>query len=160
MDQPITPLYPFGHGLSYTTFEYSDFTVDQSRIAADGEVTASVTVRNAGKVRGDEVVQLYARDPIATVARPVKELRGFKRLTLAPGESARVSFRLSGQQFALYGLDQQWRVEAGRIELMVGASSTDIRATGGFEIANALASDTPAAAIATAVTVAPLSNRR
>jgi beta-glucosidase len=83
----------------------------------------------------------------------VKELRGFKRVTLSAGEGARVSFRLAARQLALFGLDHQWRVEPGRIEVMVGASSADIRATGAFEISNELVTDVPAAAIATAVTV-------
>ncbi len=153
MDQPITPLFAFGHGLSYTLFEYSDLRIDRERIDADGAVTVSLTVRNTGSMAGDEVVQLYVRDPLASVARPVKELRGFKRVTLSAGEGARVSFRLAARQLALFGLDNQWRVEPGRIEVMVGASSSDIRATGAFEISSELVTDVPAAAIATAVTV-------
>src|SRR5690606_30056653 len=101
MDQPITPLFPFGHGLSYTTFEYTDLRIDRERIPADGEVGIAVTVRNTGRIAGDEVVQLYVRDPVASVARPVKELRGFKRITLAPGEASRVEFTLSARQLAL-----------------------------------------------------------
>ncbi len=159
MDQPITPLFPFGHGLSYTTFAYSDFSIDRERIAANDKVTVGITVRNSGSVAGDEVVQLYVRDPNASVARPVKELRGFKRVTLSPGEAARVSFHLSPWQLALYGLDRQWRVEPGRIEVMVGASSADIRAAGVFEISNALVTDVPAAAIATAVSVERIAPR-
>lgn len=153
MDQPITPLFPFGHGLSYTTFDYSNLDIDRERVAADEEVTIAVTVRNSGSVAGDEVVQLYVRDPVASVARPVMELRGFKRVTLSPGEAQRVSFRLNPRQLALFGLDRQWRVEPGRIDVMIGSSSADIRATGAFEISKALVSDVPATAIATAVTV-------
>jgi beta-glucosidase len=153
MDQPITPLFPFGHGLSFTTFEYSDLQVDHDRIEASGALTISVTLRNTGTKVGDEVVQLYMRDPVASVARPVQELRGFKRITLTPGEAARVSFQLSGRQMALFGLDNQWRVEPGRIEVMVGSSSADIRAHGAFEITSSLVTQEPAAAIATAVTV-------
>lgn len=153
MDQPITPLFPFGHGLSYTTFEYSNLKIDRARVGADEEVTIAVTVRNSGAVSGDEVVQLYVRDPVASVARPVKELRGFKRVTLSPGEAVRVSFQLSPRQLALFGLDGRWRVEPGRIDVMVGASSADIRATGAFEISNALLTEVPAAAIATKVSV-------
>ena len=158
MDQPITPLFPFGHGLSYTTFDYSNLDIDRERVAVDEEVTIAVTVRNSGSIAGDEVVQLYVRDPIASVARPVMELRGFKRVTLSPGEAQRVSFRLSPRQLALYGLDRQWRVEPGRIDVMIGSSSADIRATGAFEISNALVSDVPAGAIATAVTVERVSS--
>lgn len=153
MDQPITPQFPFGHGLSYTTFEYSDLSIDRERITASEDVTIRITVRNTGRVASDEVVQLYVRDPVASVARPVKELRGFKRVTLRAGEQTRIAFRLSARQLALYGLDNQWRVEPGRIEVMIGASSADIRATGAFEITNGIASDAPAAAIATAVAI-------
>lgn len=153
MDQPITPLFPFGHGLSYTTFEYSDLHIDRERVAADESVTIGITVRNSGAVVGDEVVQLYVRDPVASVARPVKELRGFKRVTLLPGEAVRIRFQLDPKQLALYGLDGRWRVEPGRIEVMIGASSADIRATGAFEITSGLVSGVPAAAIATNVIV-------
>src|SRR5690606_14587965 len=102
MDQPITPLFPFGHGLSYTSFEYSDMRIERSNVAADESVEIGITVRNTGAVAGDEVVQLYVRDPIASVARPVKELRGFKRISLAPGAAARVTFELAARQLALY----------------------------------------------------------
>jgi beta-glucosidase len=156
MDQPITPAFAFGHGLSYTTFEYSDLKIDRSQITADAEVTIAITVRNSGAKAGDEVVQLYVRDPLASVARPVKELRGFKRVTLDSGEATRVSFRLSARQLALYGLDGQWRVESGPIEVMVGASSADIRASGAFDVTNSMVTDAPAAAIATSVSVQPL----
>jgi beta-glucosidase len=156
MDQPITPQFPFGHGLSYTTFEYSDLSIDRERITASEDVTIKVTVRNTGRVASDEVVQLYVRDPIASVGRPVKELRGFKRVTLPAGEQTRIAFRLSARQLALYGLDNRWRVEPGRIEVMIGASSADIRARGAFEITNGIVSDVPAAAIATVVAIEPI----
>lgn len=158
MDKPITPTFAFGHGLSYTSFEYSDLAIDNSRIDANGAVTISVTVRNTGKMAGDEVVQLYVRDPIASVARPVQELRGFKRVSLGVGEATRVNFKLAASQVALFGLDNQWRVEPGRIEVMIGASSTDIRARGAFEISNGAITSEPAAAIATTVTVSKLKN--
>ena len=153
MDQPITPLYPFGHGLSYTTFDFSDLQIDRKSIEANGTINISITVRNTGKRAGDEVVQLYLRDPVASVARAVQELRGFKRVTLAPGEASRVSFRLSGPQTAVFGLDNQWRVEPGRMEVMVGSSSADIRARGDFELTSSLVTQEPAASIATAITV-------
>lgn len=158
MDKPITPTFAFGHGLSYTSFEYSDLAIDNSRIDANGAVTISVTVRNTGKMAGDEVVQLYVRDPIASVARPVQELRGFKRVSLGVGEATRVNFKLAAAQVALFGLDNQWRVEPGRIEVMIGASSTDIRARGAFEISNSATTSEPAAAIASTVTLSKLKN--
>jgi len=159
MDQPITPLFSFGHGLSYTSFEYSNLQIDRDRIDAAGEVSIAVTVRNTGRIAGDEVVQLYVRDPVATVARPVQELRGFKRVTLAPGEAVKVSFRLSARQTALFGLDNQWHVEPGRIDVMVGSSSTDIRAKGSFDVATGMVVDEPAAALTTVVTLDEVPSR-
>lgn len=128
MDQPITPLYAFGHGLSYTDFSYGEPSVDRSRIPADGgEVTVALDVTNSGARTGDEVVQLYMRDPVASISRPVQQLRGFKRVTLQPGETRRVSFTLSADQFALWSRDGGWVIEPGEIELMVGSASDDIR---------------------------------
>jgi beta-glucosidase len=153
MDQPITPAFPFGHGLSYTSFDYSDLRLDRDRIDAQGQVTIGVTIKNTGRMAGDEVVQLYVRDVLASIARPVQQLRGFKRVTLGPGESTRVSFRLSAAQLAFYDKEGRWLIEPGRIDVMIGASSADVRATGSFEITTAAVSRVPAAAIATAVTV-------
>jgi len=147
-DIPITPLFAFGHGLSYTSFEYSNLRVSAEDVAADGRVTVSVDVRNSGRVAGDEVVQLYVRDPVASVARPVQELRGFRRVTLAPGETKRVSFTLTPAQLAVWHADG-WRIEPGAVQVMVGASSADIRARGEFRIATAGRSAVPAAAIVT-----------
>jgi beta-glucosidase len=153
LDLPITPLYPFGHGLSYTRFDYSNLQVSTPSIAADGRVRISATVRNAGAREGDEVVQLYVRDPVARISRPIKQLRGFERLTLKPGESRRVSFDLSASQVAFYDRDGRWIVEPGRIEVQVGASAADIRLTGGFEITGQATTTEPAASILTPVTV-------
>lgn len=149
MDEAITPLYPFGHGLTYTSFEYGELAQSADRIDRGDELTISFTVTNVGGMASDEVAQLYMRDPVASVARPVKELRGFTRLHLAPGERKRVSFTLAPEQFALYDAKGQWLVEAGTIELMIGASSTDIRLRGSFEITSSFAATEPAAAIAT-----------
>jgi beta-glucosidase len=153
-DLPITPLYAFGHGLSYTSFEYSDLSFSAASMEAVGEVEVSVRVRNSGARAGDEVVQLYMRDPVASVARPVSQLRGFHRLHLAPGEARVVTFRLSAGQFALYAQSGRWVVEPGRIDIMVGASSADIRLTGSFEITGpVLDAFAPAAALQTEVRV-------
>lgn len=152
-DLEIGPVFPFGHGLSYTRFAYSDLALDKAAIGPDEFVAATVAVTNTGKVAADEVVQLYMRDPLAAVARPVKELRGFRRLTLEPGQTRRVTFTLSARQCAFWDAGR-WRIEKGRIELMVGASSDDIRARAAFVIDVAGWSDTPAAAIPTPVTVA------
>ena len=128
MDQPITPLYAFGHGLSYTRFSYGEPSVDRSRIPANGgEVTITLDVTNTGARAGDEVVQLYMRDPVASISRPVQQLRGFKRVALQPGETKRVFFTLSADQFALWSRDGGWVIEPGKIELMVGSASDDIR---------------------------------
>ncbi|WP_129791883.1 glycoside hydrolase family 3 N-terminal domain-containing protein [Sphingosinicella sp. CPCC 101087] len=147
-DLPVTPLFPFGHGLSYTSFDYGSLAVDRASVAPGESVTISVTVRNAGRVAGDEVVQLYARDPVASVSRPVQELRGFRRIALAPGKAKRVSFTLTPAQFAIWD-DGRWRIEPGEIQLMVGSSSADIRSRGAFRIAAEGEGHAPAAALAT-----------
>jgi beta-glucosidase len=131
MDQPITPLYAFGHGLSYTRFGYGDLRLSETTIPAQGgSVSVTVPVTNTGRVAGDEVVQLYMRDPVARVSRPVKQLRGFHRLALSPGETREVTFTLHAAQFALWAGDEGWLVEPGEIELMVGSASDDIRTAG------------------------------
>jgi len=134
VEMPATPLFVFGHGLSYTTFEYSDLTIDRAQVSAGETVTISATVRNTGDRVGDEVVQLYVHDVIASVTRPVKELKGFRRVTLEPGASARVTFHLPVNALAFYDREMRFIVEPGAVEVMIGASSSDIRLTGGFEI--------------------------
>jgi beta-glucosidase len=126
-DTTIEPVFPFGHGLSYTTFEYDELQVSQSEVPVDGELTIRCRVSNRGERVGDEVVQLYVHDLVASTGRPVQELKGFRRITLKPGGSARVSFELAADQLAFYDPDQGWIVEPGAVELMVGSSSADIR---------------------------------
>lgn len=147
-DLPITPLFPFGHGLSYGRFEYGDLRLSHAEIDADGAVEVSVVVRNTSAVAADEVIQLYVRDPVAAVARPVQELRGFRRVAFAPGQAKRVRFTLSPAQLAFWDAGR-WRIQSGDIEVMVGASSADIRARGRFAITSDGLSDIPAAAIST-----------
>jgi len=126
VDGPTTPLWPFGFGLSYTTFALDNLQVDQTVVATHGgRLAVSVEVENTGERAGDEVVQLYVRDEEATVARPVLELRGFRRVMLEPGERRRVTFRLSAEQFCYTGADLRRVVEPGTITLSVGTSSTD-----------------------------------
>lgn len=137
VNEPVAPLYPFGHGLSYTAFEYSDLHMDKASAQPGETVSIALTVRNSGKVDGDEVVQLYVRDVYGSVPRPVKELKGFTRLNLKPGESRRVTYLLPVNQLAFYNLDLALQVEAGCIEVMVGSSSEDIRLSGEFEISGA-----------------------
>ncbi len=130
VDGSVTPLWPFGFGLSYTTFKLERLRVDRDELATDGgELTVSVEVTNTGDRAGDEVVQLYVRDDEATVARPVRELRGFRRVSLAAGECRTVTFRLSAEQFAYTGADHRRVIEPGTIGLAVGTSSVDLPLT-------------------------------
>lgn len=128
-----TPLFPFGHGLSYTRFEFSNLHIDPPP-AETGNVRIMLDIKNVGDCAGDEVVQLYIRDEFACVPRPVKELKGFKRVTLAPGETRSVIFDLPLDQLAFYDEDMRLVVEPGTIQVMVGCSSEDIRLSGSFEI--------------------------
>ena len=124
----IEPLFPFGHGLSYTRFSYSDLEVSADTFSDQDSLRVSVTVTNSGEIAGKEVVQLYVRDESASVVRPVKELRGFDKLALQPGESRKVTFTLSERDFAFYSQRHgRWLAESGNFELLVGASSRDIR---------------------------------
>ena len=124
------PLYPFGHGLSYTTFSYSTPTVSPERIAPDGRATVSVEVTNTGKRAGDEVVQLYIRDEVSLAARPLMELKGFRRITLAPGERRALTFEVGPDQLSYHGPDLKRIVEPGRFRLMVGGSSAEVKSVG------------------------------
>jgi beta-glucosidase len=130
LDLTGMPLFPFGFGLSYTTFDYSDLRITPGEIAASGGATVRCTVRNSGTRAGDEVVQLYIRDVLGSVARPVMELKGFSRIHLSPGESRDVTFTLEPKHLRMLDADRQWVVEPGAFRVMVGASSKDIRLRG------------------------------
>jgi beta-glucosidase len=122
---PNEPLYPFGWGLSYTTFEYSEPTLDHETLLEGGELRVTTTVTNTGKRAGDEVVQLYVRDLVGSVTRPVKELRRFRKIGLAPGQSQEVVFRLDAGDLAYYTARKGWDVEPGGFVVMVGPNSRD-----------------------------------
>jgi beta-glucosidase len=134
IDVPWTPLYPFGHGLSYTTFVYSAPRLSSTRIAAADPITVQVDVRNTGARAGDEVVQMYVRDDVASVTRPVRELRGFERIMLEPGQSRTVSFTLRPDHLAFYNQRMQRVVEPGFFTVWVGASSADDGRPARFEV--------------------------
>jgi beta-glucosidase len=123
-------LFPFGHGLSYTSFEYSELHLDQDMITDDDPLTVTMKVKNTGKVAGKEIIQLYVRDVESSAFRPEKELKGFSKVSLEPGEITEVQFKLGKRAFAYYdtGLSS-WHVETGVFEILVGASSRDIRLT-------------------------------
>ncbi|MGE5602562.1 MAG: glycoside hydrolase family 3 C-terminal domain-containing protein, partial [Nitrososphaerales archaeon] len=127
------PLYPFGHGLSYTRFGYGNLRVEPETIAPDGEATVSVDITNTGAVAGDEVVQLYVRYPNSAVLRPREELKGFARVHLAPGDMSTVRFALPARQLAYW--DSGWQVESVPVQLAVGASSGDLRLSTTLNIA-------------------------
>jgi beta-glucosidase len=125
----VEPLFPFGFGLSYTSFEIGSPRVSAPRVRADQPVTVSVDVRNTGKLPGDEVVQLYLHETVSSVTRPVKELKGFRRVTLAPGQTTTVEFTLDREAFSLWDEHMQHVVEPGTFEVMVGPNSVDLKKT-------------------------------
>jgi beta-glucosidase len=122
----IAPLFPFGYGLSYTTFVYSPPRLSAAHIVPTGTTSVAVDVRNTGARRGDEVVQMYIRDEVSAATRPVKELRGFQRITLEPGESRTVTFVIGPELLSYHGLEMKRVVEPGRFEIMIGGSSADL----------------------------------
>jgi beta-glucosidase len=128
------PLFPFGHGLSFTHFEYGALEITPKQAAATGTVRIRAEITNAGSRAGEEVVQLYAHDEVASVTRPVRELKGFRRITLAPGETKVVAFELAVAQLGFYDRETAFVVEPGTVEVMLGSSSDDIRLRGSFEI--------------------------
>jgi len=130
LDLTGMPLFPFGFGLSYTTFEYSNLRITPAEIPASGRVTVQAMVKNTGDRLGDEVVQLYVRDVLGSVARPVMELKGFTRIRLNPGATQQITFTLGPAELRMLDVDRRWLVEPGVFRVMVGASSKDIRLRG------------------------------
>ena len=121
------PLFPFGYGLSYTTFDVSAPRLSTDRIAPDGKVQIEVDVTNTGSCAGDEVVQLYIRDEQSSVPRPVKELKAFRRITLKKGEGTTVRFELGQQEFGFWNVDMKWSVEPGTVKISAGNSSVALK---------------------------------
>ncbi|SHI09520.1 beta-glucosidase BglX [Ferrimonas marina] len=129
-DSPNTPLYAFGHGLSYASFEYGELTLSSETLTMEGELTVSVEVTNRGKHAGEEVVQLYTRQLVGSVTRPVQELKGFDKVHFEPGETKTVSFTLTAEDLAFYRADMSWGAEAGEFQVMVGTASDQVQHKG------------------------------
>lgn len=137
VEMSTRPIYPFGHGLSYTRFDYADLHITPQQVKAEGVVDISFTVTNSGPRAGEEVVQLYVGDPIASVTRPVIALKGFQRVALQAGETKTVTFNLDVRHLAFYDRNMRYQVEPGEITVKIGSSSQDIRLNGCFEIIGA-----------------------
>jgi len=129
LDISNTQLYPFGYGLSYTTFSYSDITLDKKTLKAGNKITASVNITNTGKRSGKETVQLYIRDMVGSITRPVKELKGFQQITLQPRESKKVSFSISADDLKFYNSDLKFVYEPGTFKVFIGTNSSEVKQT-------------------------------
>jgi beta-glucosidase len=134
VDSGTDCLFPFGHGLSYTTFAYSNPSIEPQQVPADGAFRVSFDLKNTGDREGEEAAQLYLRDTVSSVTRPVKELKGFRRVRLSPGENKRIVFELSTDLLAFYDADMRLVVEPGEFQIMIGASSADIRLSAVLEV--------------------------
>ena len=127
LDVPNEPLYAFGYGLSYTTFQYSDIRLDKKQMNQNGEITATVTLTNTGSRDGAEVVQLYLRDRVGSITRPVQELKGFQKVFLKAGESREVSFKITADLLKFYDYDLDFVCEPGDFDVMIGGSSDRVK---------------------------------
>jgi len=127
LDVSNEPLYPFGYGLSYTSFTYGDLKLSSNNLSGNAQLTASITLTNAGRYDGAEVVQLYIRDLVGTVTRPVKELKGFQKVFLKAGESKTISFTITPEDLKFYNYDLKYDWEAGEFEIMIGGNSRDVK---------------------------------
>src|SRR5690606_32101832 len=127
LDVTNEPLYPFGYGLSYTTYTYSDIQLDKTNMKADEKITATVTVTNSGNYDGEEVVQLYIRDLVGSVTRPVKELKGFQKISLKKGESQNVFFEIGVEDLKFYNGTLEFVAEPGDFKLFIGTNSSDVK---------------------------------
>jgi beta-glucosidase len=127
LDESNDPLYPFGYGLSYTTFTYGDVKLSSKEITSNDSMTVTCTVTNSGSLAGEEVVQLYIRDMVGSVTRPLKELKGFEKIKLNPGESKTVTFKLTQHDISFYKRDMTFGTEPGRFVVFVGGNSRDTK---------------------------------
>ncbi|MDQ8750886.1 beta-glucosidase [Elizabethkingia miricola] len=127
IDECNTPLFPFGYGLSYTSFGYSDVQLNKTQLSGNDQLTASITLTNNGKYDGNEVVQLYIRDIVGSVTRPVKELKGFQKVFLKAGESKKVSFAITSEDLKFYNSELKYDWEAGEFDIMIGTNSHDVK---------------------------------
>ncbi len=128
LDVPTSPLFPFGYGLSYTTFEYSDIRLNKSELSGDDRLVASVTVTNTGEYKGEETVQLYLNDPAASISRPVKELKGFQKIELAPGASQAVEFTITTEDLKFFNSELEYVWEPGAFNIYIGTNSEEVKA--------------------------------
>ena len=135
-DLKNSPKFPFGFGLSYTTFDYSDLKLSKNKIKSTETIEVSMTITNSGKVAGEEVVQLYLRDKVGSVVRPIIELKDFQKIKLNAGETKTVKFTIDKQKLSFYNADLKWITEPGDFDLMIGSSSSDIRLKATFELNN------------------------
>jgi len=133
LDLPLTPLYPFGYGLSYTSFKYDNLKLDKDTINKNESLTASINITNTGKVEGEEVVQLYIRDLVGSVTRPVKELKGFRKIKLSPGETQTVSFSVTPDMLTFLDINLKPVIEPGKFNVMIGGNSVDLNSIS-FEV--------------------------
>jgi len=125
VDSPSEAMWPFGFGLSYTNFQYSDLSLDKKEIMPGESLIASVTISNTGNLPGEEVVQMYLRDNVSSVTRPMKELKGYQRIALQPGESAVVDFKITEELLAFWDINMHYGIEKGAFTVMIGSSSRD-----------------------------------
>ncbi|MCU0389051.1 MAG: fibronectin type III-like domain-contianing protein, partial [Chitinophagaceae bacterium] len=134
IDLSVKPNYAFGFGLSYTSFQYSNLYVGEKQMKADGKIEISFTLTNTGKYAGEEIVQLYIRDMVGSIARPVKDLKDFKKIALNAGESKTIEFTIDKEKLSFYNSQLNWVAEPGDFQVMIGASSEDIRLKENFEL--------------------------
>ncbi len=135
-DLKNSPKFPFGYGLSYTTFEYSNLKLSKNKMKSTEKIEVSLNVTNSGKVAGEEVVQLYLRDKVGSVVRPIIELKDFQKIKLNAGETKTVKFSIDKEKLSFYNANLQWIAEPGDFDVMIGSSSADIRLRDSFELLN------------------------